>query len=112
MLDGTILHFFPVDANVILLDSWNPMEEGYHWKILKCNILGIDFIPRHELYVCKIITIFDEVMLQHQRTKKQFIVAFSSNICKDICNPFLPNLMYTCDVGTYGSWKIWFISAI
>lgn len=59
-LDGTVLHFPPVDANVTLLDSWNPMGKGYYGKIFMCRIFGIDFIPKHKIYVCKIFTIFDE----------------------------------------------------
>ena len=60
MLDGTILHFLLVDANMILLDRRNPMGEGNYGKIFKCHILRVDFIPKHEIYVCKVFKFFDE----------------------------------------------------
>ena len=59
MLDRTILHFLPIDANVILLDRWNPMVEGSYGNIFKCHIFKIDFIPRHEINVCKIFINFE-----------------------------------------------------
>jgi hypothetical protein len=34
MLDGTILHFLPVDANVILLDRWNLVGGGKYMSYL------------------------------------------------------------------------------
>jgi hypothetical protein len=60
MLDGTILHFLPIDANVILLDRQNLVGEGSYGKIFKYRILRIAFIPRHEIYVCKVFKFFDE----------------------------------------------------
>jgi hypothetical protein len=44
MLDRTILHFLPVDSNVILLDKQNPVEEGSYGKIFKLCILRVDFV--------------------------------------------------------------------
>jgi hypothetical protein len=55
MLDGTPLNFLPVDANVILLDSRNLVKEGSYGKIFKCSILRVDFIPRYEIHVCKVV---------------------------------------------------------
>jgi hypothetical protein len=60
MLNGTILHFLPIDANEVLLDSWNPVEKGNYRKSFKCCILGIDFIPKHEICFCKMFNFFDD----------------------------------------------------
>jgi hypothetical protein len=60
MLDGTILHFLPVDANVILLDRRNHVGVRSYGKIFKCHIIRVDFIPRHEIYICKVFKNSDE----------------------------------------------------
>jgi hypothetical protein len=70
MLDGTILHFLPVDANVILLDRWNLVGEGSYGKIFKCCIFRVDFIPRHEIYVCKVFKNSDEGDATTSRNKE------------------------------------------
>jgi hypothetical protein len=68
MLDG--IFFFPIDVNVILLDSQNLAREGNYGKIFKCCILGVTFIPRHEIYVCKILKNYDEGDATTSRNKK------------------------------------------
>jgi hypothetical protein len=76
MLDGNELHFLLVDANVIFLDSWNHVDKGSYGKIFKCHIFGIESIPRHEIYVCKIFEFFDEGNTTKSRNNKQLVVHF------------------------------------
>jgi hypothetical protein len=71
MLDGTILHFLPVDANVVLLDRQNLLEEGSYGKIFECCILRVDINQDMKYMFAKYLKILMKVMLQHQRTKKQ-----------------------------------------
>jgi hypothetical protein len=44
----------------MLLDRRNPVEEISYGKIFKCHILRVDYIPRHEIYVCKVFKNSDE----------------------------------------------------
>jgi hypothetical protein len=55
---------------VILLDRRNPMGEGSYGNIFKCCILRVDFIPRHEIYVCKVFKNDDESNATTSRNKK------------------------------------------
>jgi hypothetical protein len=71
MLDGTILHFLPVDANVILFDRWNLVGEGSYGKIFKFCICRIDFIPNMKYMFAKYLKILMKVTLQHQKSKRQ-----------------------------------------
>jgi hypothetical protein len=80
MLDGIILHFLPVDANVILLDRRNPVGEGSYGKIFKSHILRVDFIPRHEIYVCKVFKNYDEGDATTSRNKEAISCSLSHSI--------------------------------
>ena len=71
MLDETILHFLPVDANVVLLDRQNLVEEGSYGKIFKCCILRVDINQDMKYMFAKYLKILMKVTLQHQLTKKQ-----------------------------------------
>ena len=82
MLNGTILHFIPIDANVMILDKWNPMGEGSYGKHFKHHILRVNFIPRHEIYVYKIFKNSNEWDATTSRNKEAIGCPLSHPIMK------------------------------
>jgi hypothetical protein len=55
---------------MILLNSWNHVEKGSYRKIFKHCIFGVDFISRHEIYICKIFNFIDECDNTTSRNKE------------------------------------------
>lgn len=53
LLDGSLLHFLPLDAEVIDLNGNREVARRSYGVIFKCHIIGVDFIPREEEYACK-----------------------------------------------------------
>jgi hypothetical protein len=52
------------------------MEEDGYGKIFKCCIFEVDFIPKHEIYVCKTFYFFDEGDATTSRNKEALVDCF------------------------------------
>jgi TPP-dependent trihydroxycyclohexane-1,2-dione (THcHDO) dehydratase len=57
MIDGSILHFLPIDVNMQIVNRNNIVGQGSYGKIMKCCISRVDFISQSETYCCKIYNI-------------------------------------------------------
>jgi hypothetical protein len=68
-------------------------------KIFKCCVLRVDFIPRYEVYVCKVFNFFDEGDPKTSRNKVAIGCPLSHPMFVKIFTIHLPNLMDTCDGG-------------
>ena len=65
---------------VIFLDRRNPVGEGSYGKIFKNCILRVDFIPRYEIYVCKVFKNSDEGDATTSRNKEAISCPLSHSI--------------------------------
>jgi hypothetical protein len=86
ILNGTILHFPLVDANVKLLNSWYPVREGIYKK--NSSVVFLEFILYQDMN-CMLAKYLEIGWKWHYNIKGQrnnWLSTFSSLTCEDVCN--------------------------